>query len=98
VGQGVSYHLVMRISLRRVKNSLLPLGLADQAQRDIAALALNPHAHPKVQESRRSYKIKYGPWRLFYAVFESQKRVEVWRFWRKKPHGYARISARYNPQ
>lgn len=54
---------------KKLRNALLPLGLYDQALRDIAALAAHPNAHPSVRKAQFSRKLKYGPWRLIYAVF-----------------------------
>ena len=80
---------------RRLKNNLAPLGLAKQARDDIASLQRDPYVGAVVRGSRFSRRLRYGPWRLLFAVFEADGLVEVWRFRRKKPHGYARIPKEY---
>jgi hypothetical protein len=70
-----------------------------QAKHDLAALVFNPYpsSAKRVRKSRRSFALSYGEWRLVYAVFPRRRVVEVWRFRRRHPDGYAAIPRRYNP-
>ena len=58
----------------------LPKNLKQKLYREFERLAVNPFAHPNVKKLRDTefgYRLRIGRWRILFALFSKEKRIEI---------------------
>jgi len=60
--------------------SKLPLGLKQKIYEEIKILSENPFLHPqikKIEGTKFGYRLRFGRWRILFALFSKEKRIEI---------------------
>jgi len=58
----------------------LPESLKQKFYEEFKKLAVNPFIHPKVKKLRNTefgYRLRIGRWRILFALFSKEKRIEI---------------------
>ena len=65
----------------------LPQGLKQKIYSEIKTLSENPFLHPqirKVKGTKFGYRLRLGRWRILFALFSKEKRIEIVDIFMKK--------------
>ena len=69
------------ITLRAEKEFVkLPQNLKQKFYEEFEKLSVNPFTHPKVKKIRDTefgYRLRIGRWRILFALFSKEKRIEI---------------------
>lgn len=58
----------------------LPRELKDRIYEELRKLSIDPFSHHQVKKisgTERGYRLRVGRWRIFFALFSKEKRIEV---------------------
>jgi len=65
----------------------LPPGLKQKIYNEIKTLSENPFSHPRVQKvegTKFGFRLRLGRWRILFALFPKEKRIEIVNIFLKK--------------
>lgn len=58
----------------------LPRELKERIYKELRKLSSDPFSHPQVKKisgTERGYRLRVGRWRILFALFSQEKRIEV---------------------
>ncbi len=58
----------------------LPPDLKKKFYREFERLSINPFRHPqikKIKDTKFGYRLRLGRWRILFALFSKEKRIEI---------------------
>ena len=58
----------------------LPNDLKKKVHEEFKQLSINPFEHPqvkKIKDTKFGYRLRHGRWRILFALFQKERRIEI---------------------